>query len=503
MANLLLATPLTAEQRDLAQTLSTSGEALLRIINDILDFSKIEAGRLVLESIDFDLAEQLELALDLHADTAEKKGLELVMLIDPAVPTRLRGDPVRLRQIVLNLLGNAVKFTAAGEVALEVTLAFTRAGASILRFAVRDTGIGLPPDAQEKLFQPFVQADTSTTRRFGGTGLGLAISKRLVELMRGEIGVESAPGRGATFWFTAELENALEPAPRLALAAAPLAPHRALLVDDNATNRKLLTHLCLAWRLPHVSADSAAAALAALREAAAAGTPFDLVILDHHMPETDGLGLAEAIRADANLPQPALVLLTSRGERLTPAQLHLHGLAACELKPVHPEKLRATLGRVLATGTPIQVLRPAPPAGTAPRPGPADAAILVAEDNPVNQKVTTLQLRNLGYEAEVAASGADAIAALRRRRFALVLMDQQMPGMDGLEATRVIRAAQAAGDPDFPPGLRIIAMTANAMAGDREACLAAGMDDYLAKPVRPEELRAVLARHLGLATLAA
>ena len=504
MANLLLATPLSHEQRDLAQTLCASGETLLIIINDILDFSKIEAGRLVLEAIDFDLTEQLQLALDLQADGAARKGLELVMVVDPAVPPQLRGDPVRLRQIVLNLLGNAIKFTARGEVVREVGVAFTRPGAAMLRFAVRDTGIGLTADAQKKLFQPFVQADTSTTRRFGGTGLGLAICRRLAELMRGEIGVKSEAGHGATFWFTAEFEPATEPASRLTLAPSLLAHHHALIVDDNATNLKLLDHLCTAWRLRHTVADSAAAALAALHHAQVRGTPFDLVILDHHMPDTDGLGLAAAIRADATLPQPTLVMLTSRGERLPRAQMTAHGIAACELKPIHPEKLRATLGCALAATRAHEPSLPAAAPSAAPAaPVPTGALILVAEDNPVNQKVTTLQLRNLGYGAEIVANGHEALAALRRRSFALVLMDQQMPGMDGLEATRAIRAAQAAGEPGFPPELRIVAMTANAMAGDREACLAAGMDDYLAKPVRPEELRAVLARFLALETVAA
>jgi len=287
MANLLLGTPMTDEQRELAKMLCESGETLLTIINEILDFSKIEAGRLVLESIDFDLAEHLELALDLHADTAARKGLELVMDIDPAVPARVRGDPVRLRQIALNLLGNAIKFTARGEVVLTVALEFTRPGSAMLRFAVRDTGIGIPPAVQATLFQPFVQADSSTTRQFGGTGLGLAICKRLSELMRGEIGVTSRPGEGSTFWFTAELAEAKEPAPRLTLAPSPLDHHHALIVDDNATNRTLLDHLCTSWRLRHASAASAADALAALRRAAAAGDPFDLVLLDHHMPGTD------------------------------------------------------------------------------------------------------------------------------------------------------------------------------------------------------------------------
>ncbi len=496
MANLLLSSELTPEQRDLAETLCQSSESLLTIINDILDFSKIEAGRLVLEAVDFELAEHLELALDLHADTAAKKHLELVMHIDAAVPARVRGDPVRLRQVVLNLLSNAIKFTAQGEVVLNISAAEPRDGRHVLRFEVTDTGIGISPSVQASLFQPFVQADSSTTRRFGGTGLGLAICKRLVELMHGQIGLISGATKGSTFWFTVALEVPVDPAPKLTFAPSLLERHHALIVDDNATNRKLLTHLCTAWRMRHRIADSALAALAECRAAAKAGTPFDLIILDHHMPDTDGLGFAAMLRADPAVPPPVLVLLTSRGERLPQAQMDEHGLAACELKPLHPEKLRATLARVLATSRHAAVA----PAGLASTPAaavpPSQATILVAEDNLVNQKVTLLQLRKLGYAADVAVNGREAIDALARKPYALILMDAQMPEMDGIEATRFIRAAQAAGEPGFPRDLRIVAMTANAMAGDREMCLEAGMDDYLAKPVKPEALGALLARYL-------
>ncbi|MES2695016.1 MAG: response regulator, partial [Verrucomicrobiota bacterium] len=502
MANLLLSSELTAEQRDLAETLCQSSESLLTIINDILDFSKIEAGRLALESVDFDLCTHLELALDLHADTAARKHLELVMHIDSAVPSRVRGDPIRLRQIVLNLLSNALKFTSHGEVALTISAVGQHEGRSILRFEVTDTGIGIPQSVLPTLFQPFVQADTSTTRRFGGTGLGLAICKRLVELMHGEIGVKSATGKGSTFWFTIALEAPHDPAPILTWTPSVLDRHHALIVDDNATNRKLLIHLCTAWRLRHRVADGALAALEECRAAARAGTPIDLVILDHHMPDIDGLGFAAMLHSERSIPTPTLVLLTSRGERLPQAQMDEHGLAACELKPLHPEKLRGTLARVLAhTRNAVQLPsgRSAPLASAELQPL---VRILVAEDNPLNQKVTLLQLRNLGYAADVAVNGREAIEALRRREYALVLMDAQMPEMDGLEATRRIRAAQAAGEPGFPATLHIVAMTANAMSGDREMCLEAGMDDYLAKPVKPESLRVLLARYLPPASVA-
>jgi two-component system, sensor histidine kinase and response regulator len=499
MANLLLSSPLNAEQRDLAETLCQSSEALLTIINDILDFSKIEAGRLVLESVDFDLAEHLELALDLHADAAARKVLELVMHIDSAVPGRVRGDPVRLRQVVLNLLGNAIKFTNEGEVVLNVSLAAKGEGRTVLRFEITDTGIGVPATVQATLFQPFVQADTSTTRRFGGTGLGLAICKRLAELMQGEIGVHSVPDHGSTFWFTATFEEPIDPQPDSTLSPSLLERHHALIVDDNATNRKLLVHLCNAWRLRHRVADGALAGLEQLHAANNSGFPIDLVILDHHMPDIDGLGFAAMVRADRSIPRPTFVLLTSRGERLVQTQMETHGLAACELKPLHPEKLRRTLARVMAHTRPAPLEVPVePPAPIAPAPAvPQRAAILVAEDNRVNQKVILLQLRHLGYNADIVQNGREAVEAVQRKAYALILMDAQMPEMDGIAATRRIRAAQTAGEPGFPRELRIIAMTANAMAGDREMCLDAGMDDYLAKPVRPEALRDTLQRYLA------
>jgi two-component system sensor histidine kinase/response regulator len=514
MANLLLSSPLNPDQRDLALTLCQSGESLLTIINDILDFSKIEAGRMELESIDFDLLEQLEMALDLHAESAARKGVELVMNIDAAVPRHVRGDPGRLRQIVLNLIGNAIKFTGRGEVVLNVTIDQSWPHRFVVRFAVRDTGIGVPAWVQEKLFQPFIQADSSTTRNFGGTGLGLVICKRLAELMEGTIGVESEPEKGSTFWFTAELRHATRP------IIKPLAPlpnlhgHNALIVDDNATNRTLLSHLCSGWKLDFKAVDSVDAALAEMRAAIAAAKPFDLIITDHHMPERDGLQLTAEINADASLLNPVVVLLTSRGERLPQAQLDAYRLAACELKPIHSKSLHETLARVLANAH-----RQLPGAAThgderkseatavaAPIPQPREtplaaqeARILVAEDNLVNQKVTLLQLRNLGYTADVAHNGVEALAALRRKTYALVLMDAQMPEMDGIEATRQIRRAQAAGDLSIPATLPVIAMTANAMAGDREAYLAAGMDNYLAKPVKSADLREMLDRYLAKA----
>jgi two-component system sensor histidine kinase/response regulator len=494
MANLLLGTPLSEEQRDLVQILCQSSDTLLTLINDILDLSKIEANRVVLESIDFNLIEQLEVALSLQAEAAAQKGLELMLDIDPALPTYLNGDPMRLRQIVLNLLGNSIKFTARGEVLMRLRLAGVSTDGVSLRCEIHDTGIGIRPEVQASLFRPFIQADTSTTRRFGGTGLGLAISQRLVDLMHGEIGCESQPGSGSTFWFTVKLQKAVGNAPEPVPSLPHLAGRRVLVVDDNATSRQLLQQLLAGWRMTPALAESAAGALAELRRAAVQGRPYEVALLDRHMPEIDGLDLAGAIRADRALPQPSLLLLTPRADRLTGEELKYHGFAACEFKPVFADRLRETLGRLLAGSRPADP----PPSAAAIH----ATTILVAEDNPVNQKVLVHTLRQLGFGADVVANGREALEALRRHAYALVLMDGQMPVMDGLEATRHIRQAQQQGQPGFPPVLPVIGLTASDLPKDRTACLAAGMDDFLTKPVHPELLRATLARHLASRTSA-
>jgi signal transduction histidine kinase/DNA-binding response OmpR family regulator len=495
LANLLLQSSLNQEQQDLVQTICQSGESLLTIINDILDFSKIEAGRLVLESIEFFLAEQLDLAMNLHAEAARLKDIELIVDIEHDVPRQVRGDPVRLRQIVLNLLSNAIKFTKNGEVVVHVAVAHRSSTETMLRFEIRDTGIGIPPQVQARLFQPFMQADSSTNRCFGGTGLGLVISKRLTNLMQGDIGVQSNAGSGATFWFTVKLEAAAEIAPASMTDSLPPHCRRVLIVDDNATSRNVLGRLCKNWGLSYVAAHSAETALNALRTAVATSVPFDLVIIDHHMPGTDGLALACTIRANPAFGDPTMVLLTSRGERMAPGEMGSYGLAACELKPVQPEKLHACLRRTLAaTHEPNIKKETAPSQQTRIEAKQSDVMILVAEDNPVNQKVTMLLLRNLGYVADLVTNGLEAFSALQKKNYALVLMDVQMPVMDGLEATRRIRAAQRAGEMGFSREVHIVAMTANAMSGDREACLAAGMDNYLAKPVRSENLSKLLSQ---------
>jgi signal transduction histidine kinase/DNA-binding response OmpR family regulator len=485
MGHLLLGTPLVAEQRDLVDTLIFSGETLLGVINDVLDFSKIEAGRLVLESIDFDLHEQLERCLDLQAATARKKDIELLLDYESDLPRRFRGDPVRLRQIVLNLLGNAIKFTEKGEVVLRAL----PAGDGRFRIEVQDTGIGILPEHQAHLFQRFSQADSSTTRRYGGTGLGLAISRRLVDLMHGEIGVVSTPGEGSLFWFAVPLAPPAEPAPQ-APTEICLQSRRMLIVDDNATNLKVYHHLFQRWQVHHATADSAAAALTELERAVQAGRPYELVLLDHHMPEADGLELSRQIRARPTLGHPALVMLTSQDERPTADQLEAHLIFACEFKPIAEHRLHDLLRRALSSAKKAQ-----PIAANAAEPIATRLRILVAEDNAVNQKVAIRFLTGLGHEAVLVGNGQEAIDRLAHESFDLVLMDVQMPVLDGLAATRAIRQAEAA-SAEPPRHTCIVAMTANALSGDRELCLAAGMDDYIPKPLTPTSVNAAIERLL-------
>jgi two-component system sensor histidine kinase/response regulator len=493
MTRLLLDTELNPEQREYADLIDSSGRALLEIIDDILDFSKIEAGRIDLEVVDFDLRRAVREVLGSFAEAAQAKGLELLCLIRHDVPSALRGDPGRLRQILTNLVGNAVKFTEKGEVVLRVTLAESDEAKAFVRFEVRDTGIGIDPRIQSELFASFVQADGSTTRRYGGTGLGLAISKRLVQLMDGEIDVESRRGRGSTFWFTARFERqALEPVPA-SVPPARLAGRRVLVVDDNATNRQILRQQLSHWGLRVTTEERGAKALETLREAAAAEKGFDLAILDMKMPGMDGLSLARAIKAEEGVSRVRLVLLTSIGQRGHGAEALRIGISAYLTKPVDEADLYDCLVEVLTPGRSPRAralvtrhsLREARP--------PTGARILVAEDNEVNQKVAVRLLEKLGYRVEVADDGHEVVEACRRSRYDAVLMDGQMPGMDGFEATRRIRGEE--GDDHRTP---IIAMTASAMKGDRERCLEAGMDDYVSKPVTPQSLEAVLKRWIDV-----
>jgi signal transduction histidine kinase/DNA-binding response OmpR family regulator len=507
MSNLLLDTRLDAEQREFAGTVRASAESLLSIINDILDFSKIEAGRLHFETLDFDLREVVEGAIDLVAERARSKGLELAYLISRETPTRLRGDPGRLRQVLLNLLGNAVKFTEQGEVVLEVTPEAADASQAKIRFSIRDTGVGISEPGQARLFKAFEQEDTSTTRRFGGTGLGLAISKRLTEMMQGTIGVSSVPGQGSVFWFTVELAR------RPALQDEPMIPGlenvRVLIVDDNGTNRRILEYQVAGWRMRAASAASGPEALELLRQAAAARDPFLAVILDMQMPEMDGLALARAIKADPALAGSRLLILSSMCQRMDTAELQDQGLSSWLVKPVKPDCLRQSLGRMLAAAP---ASAPATPAPTATDRDAGDAhqepvvsknrhlKILLAEDNVVNQRVAVAQLRKLGFDADCVGNGFEALDALRRIPYDLVFMDCQMPEMDGFEAAKRIRERGGSAE---ARRVRIVAMTANAMHGDRERCLEAGMDDYIAKPVKIEELKAAIQRHTPAAVAVA
>jgi PAS domain S-box-containing protein len=493
MSGLLLDTELSGEQREFAETVRSSAEALLTLMNDILDFSKIEAGKLTFETMDFDLRNAVEGAVDLLAEPAQAKGVELFSMLHSDVPTQLRGDPGRLRQVLINLLSNAVKFTEHGEVIVRVTKAEEKAGeGALLRFEVSDSGIGIPEDAQRRIFEVFSQADGSTTRKYGGTGLGLAISKQLVEMLGGQIGVESAPGKGSTFWFTARFETQPAEAVRRDEPGLQLEGLRVLIIDDNATNRKLVHHQITSWGMRNGSVESGAEALTVLRREAAAGDPYRIAILDMQMPEMDGLTLARSIKADPAISGTRLLMMTSLGRR-DDAAIREAGVELCLSKPVKQSQLFDCLA-TLAAGHLVedspQPLRPAKPANQRiSRKGTHHLRILVAEDNIANQKVALRMLERLGYAAEAVANGTEVIDALERVPYDLVLMDCQMPEMDGYEATKEIRKRE--GESRYTT---IIAMTANALGGDRERCIEAGMDDYISKPVKKETLRAAIER---------
>ncbi len=492
MTGLLLDTTLTAEQRDYAETVRRSSDALLVIINDILDFSKIEAGRLSLENINFDLRTTVEDTLDVLAESAHRKNLELVGLIDATVPSFLYGDPWRIRQIMTNLIGNAVKFTEQGEVMLQLSVEREDDATATLRFDIVDTGIGIASDGRSRLFESFSQADSSMTRRFGGTGLGLAISKRLIEQMGGTIGMESMLGKGSWFWFTVPL--AKQPTkPVIQQPVQDLTGLRVCIVDDNATNCQLLEQHVRNWGMIHRTAISGEAALAALSEASRIGRPFDLVLIDMQMPEMDGLELGRRMKADTNLQHTKLVLLTSAARRGDAKQAQTNGFSAYLTKPIRKHQLYDCLRLVAAQRDTDQTSSTSPVTihSLSESQAHLKGRILVADDNIINQRVATKMLEKLGWHVDVVANGEEAVAALSRSDYRLVFMDCQMPEMDGFSATQAIR--------DLEGAIRhtpIIAMTANAMEGDREKCLAAGMDDYLAKPITITTLKTMLARWL-------
>ena len=497
MTELLLTSTLDTRQRHLTRTIQQSGEALLAIINDILDFSKIEAGKLQLEQLDFDVQETVESAVELFAGPAQRKQVELTCQMLGTFPRALRGDPIRLRQALLNLISNALKFTAKGEINVRVH-AITETDTTVtLRFEVKDSGVGIPAEAHQRIFEAFSQADGTTTRRFGGTGLGLTIVKELVALMQGQIGVESQVGQGSTFWFTAVFER--QPAAAPGHQQAPeqaLLKKRILVVDDTPANREILDEHLRTWGALPALAASAQEALGLLETTLDSPQPFDLAILDLHMPDMDGLELAKAIRTDPRLADLPLLMLTSVGyDASTPGAPDLD---AWVTKPVRNTLLRQALLGLLQTRHRAPVQLPSPPP-TASGPIPFQAArLLLVEDTPVNREVALGMLDMLGHFVQAVENGRLAVEAVARERYDLVLMDCQMPEMDGFTATATIRQQeQEAGGHRHVP---IIALTANAMEGDRARCLAAGMDDYLAKPFTMAQLSEMLTQWLTVQT---
>ena len=486
MTDLLLETDLDARQRDYAETVRSSGEALLTIINDILDFSKIEAGKLEVERSQFDLRSMLDDVVDLLAGSAQAKGLELIAVVSNDVPGVVGGDPGRVRQVLTNLIGNAIKFTQAGEIVVRVSQDATLPAGTGIRFEVADTGDGIASDKLGLIFQPFAQADTSTSRRYGGTGLGLAISSQLVALLGGACGVSSEPGVGSTFWFTIAVDVPSDGARWIPWAADPdLVGFNVLLVDDSATQRDVLTVSLAECGMTVRTADSAESALATMRTAAIHGRPFDLAVVDHVMPGMDGVELAAAITADRTL-DARVVLMTGLGQESTFGGPD-SGIAAALSKPVRSAALRSCLrvarGLDLASALDLDV-SPLPSLV----PAPDSLRVLLAEDNPVNQKVAIAMLASAGYSVDAVTNGAQAVAAAAARPYAVVLMDCQMPELNGYEATAMIRSNE--GSTRHTP---IIALTAGARQEDRERCFASGMDGYLAKPVSKDALLDVVA----------
>jgi PAS domain S-box-containing protein len=492
MTDLTLETELTSEQREYLDTVKLSADALLTVINDVLDFSKIEAGRIDLEVTDFDLRDTLEATLKTLAVRADEKGLELLCEIAPEVPEVIRGDFSRLRQIVVNLVGNAIKFTEVGEVALKVQVEAQDGADRILHFAVSDTGIGIPADKQNLIFDPFAQADASTTRKYGGTGLGLTISTRLVKMMGGKIWVESEPGKGATFHFTARL-GASDEAIEVGTVAPPelLRGVKVLVVDDNRTNRRILEGMLKRWEMKVTQAPGGAEALAELSAAWQAGEPYTLILTDMHMPKMDGFELVEHVRQRPELSAATIMMLTSAGHRGDAVRCQELGVSAYLLKPVRQSELREAIARVLDARE---------HAGPVPlitryslhdeREPTAVLRVLLAEDNAVNQRLAVRMLEKRGHRVMVAANGREVLEVLEKESFDLVLMDVQMPEVDGFEATVALREKER--EQNRGAHLPVVALTAHAMKGDRERCLAAGMDGYLAKPIRSHELDEIL-----------
>jgi two-component system sensor histidine kinase/response regulator len=490
---LALETDLTREQSEFLGTVKSSAESLLSLINDILDFSKIEAGKLDFENIDFMLRDTLDDTVKALGLRAQEKGIELACDIMPDVPEGLEGDPSRLRQIVMNLVGNALKFTDSGEVVLSVEIAEVNDSETTLNFAVSDTGIGIPLEKQQIIFEAFSQADNSMTRQYGGTGLGLSISSRLVEMMGGRIWVESEVGRGSTFHFTVRLRMQKSSARKYEpVGVEMLQGLKVLIVDDNATSRRILEKMALSWGMKPTLAERGAEALREIERASTKGTPFSLVLLDAQMPGMDGFTVAERVNELAVPDRPALIMLTSAGLRGDATRCRKSGIEAYLTKPIKRSSLLETVRTVLGSHATASKHAPVITVHSL-RQDRGRLRILLVEDNPVNEVLATRVLERRGHEVTVARNGTAALKALEKQTPDLVLMDVQMPEMNGIEATAAIREGELKTGNHLP----IIAMTAHAMSGDKERCLAAGMDGYVSKPIRPDDLFAVVEQVLS------
>ena len=496
MTDLALDTELTPEQRDYLETVKASSDSLLTVINDILDFSKIEAGKIDLEAVDFNLRDSLESTLKTVALRADEKGLELLCEVAPEVPEIGCGDSTRLRQVVMNLVSNAIKFTQQGEVAVKVQVESRDATDCVLHFTVSDTGIGIHKEKRELIFAPFSQADSSTTRKYGGTGLGLTISTRLVQMMGGKIWVESEEGRGSQFHFTARLGAASTSESKIGTIAPPeiLRGVRVLVVDDNRTNRRILEGMLGRWEMKTTSVEGGKEALEQLSAARDAKEPFGLILTDMHMPKMDGFTLIEHIRHRPELATATIMMLTSAGHRGDAARCLELGVSAYLLKPIRQSELREAVARVLGAresdGAIPLITRFSLHDARDPS---AYLRVLLAEDNAVNQRLAVRLLEKRGHRVAVAGNGREVLIALEKEKFDLIFMDVQMPEMDGFEATVAIREREKSSGLHQP----IIALTAHAIKGDREQCLAAGMDGYLTKPIRPQELDEILEGYLA------
>lgn len=497
MTDLALDTKLEPEQREYLETVKMSADSLLTVINDILDFSKMEAGKIDLEAADFNLRDFLETAMKTLALRAHEKGLELLCEIAPEVPDVVRGDSSRLRQVIMNLIGNAIKFTSQGEVALRVKTEEHYYGeVCLLHLTVADTGIGIPPEKIAAIFDPFTQADTSTTRKYGGTGLGLTISKRLVEMMDGKIWVESEVGRGSEFHFIVRMGSSSAKTIVVGAIAPPeiLRGVKVLVVDDNQTNRRILDSMLKRWEMKPTLVEGGEEALAQLNAARDAGESYGLILTDMHMPKMDGFSLVERIREKPDLSTATIMMLTSAGHRGDASRCQDLGVMAYLLKPIRQSELREAIARVLGakeqTGAIPLITRYSLHDAREPS---ASLRVLLTEDNFVNQRLATRLLEKRGHYVAVAGNGREALAALEKESFDLVLMDLQMPEMDGFEATTAIRKSEK----NSGSHLSIVALTAHAMKGDREKCLAAGMDGYLTKPIRPQELDEILEKYVS------